>query len=71
VSVMFRFVRVTLPLLVMAKVYVTAWPAAVTVAGEADFVNESAGDCVLVTAAGLTFEVIVAPEGKVAVAVAT
>lgn len=52
VSATARFFRVTFPVFVTTKEYVTLWPAAVMVAGLADLVTVTAGDWVTATVAG-------------------
>ena len=61
---------VTLPVFVTRKEYDTVWPAAVTVAGEADFTTVSAGAAVAVTVAVEGVDVTAVPPGVTPDAVA-
>jgi hypothetical protein len=70
VSVTATPVRVLFPVLVMRNEYVTVWPAAVTVLGDAVFSNASAGAAVTVTVADDGADVTAGPVGGVPDAVA-
>ena len=69
-SVTLTPVRVELPVFSTVKVYVTVWPAASTVVGDAVLAMESEGEWVTSTVTGLEPAVTVPPEGGVPAAVA-